>query len=148
MSADNQIAKNIIETVKKHEGFEPRPYKCPTGHDTIGYGFKMSDLYIEEDIAHEMLVRILSHKEKQMRDTFDWIDDMPILIQEVVLNMCFQMGVNGVSKFKKMIRAMKNEEWADAANEMLDSKWARSDSPNRAKELSDIVITLAEGYYI
>ena len=148
MSADNQIAKNIIENVKKNEGFEPRPYKCPTGHDTIGYGFKMSDLYIEEDIAHEMLVRILSHKEKQMRDTFDWIDDMPILFQEVVLNMCFQMGVNGVSKFKKMIRAMKNEKWADAANEMLDSKWARSDSPNRAKELSDIVISLAEGYYI
>ena len=108
----------------------------------------MSDLYIEEDIAHEMLVRILSHKEKQMRDTFDWIDDMPILIQEVVLNMCFQMGVNGVSRFKKMIRAMKNEKWADAANAMLDSKWARSDSPNRAKELSDIVISLAEGYYI
>ena len=52
---ENQIAKNIIETVKKHEGFRSRPYKCPTGHDTIGYGFKMSDLYIEEDIAHEML---------------------------------------------------------------------------------------------
>ena len=43
---------------------------------------------------------------------------------------------------------MKNEKWADAANEMLDSKWARSDSPNRAKELSDIVLSLAEGYYI
>ena len=148
MSADNQIAKNIIETVKKHEGFEPRPYTCPTGHLTIGYGFKMSDLYIEEDIAHEMLVRILAHKEKQMRDTFDWIDDMPVLIQEVVLNMCFQMGCHGVSHFKKMIKAMKNEKWADAANEMLDSKWARSDSPNRAKELSDIVLSLAEGYYI
>ena len=145
---NNQIAKNIIETVKKHEGFRARPYKCPTGHDTIGYGFKMSDLYIEEDIAHEMLVRILSHKEKQMRDTFDWIDDMPVLIQEVVLNMCFQMGVHGVSKFKKMIKAMKKEDWATASNEMLDSKWARTDSPHRAKELSDIVLSLSEGYYI
>ena len=75
MSMNNQIAKNIIETVKKHEGFKSRPYKCPTGHDSIGYGFKMSDLYLEEDIAHEMLVRILSYKEKQMRDTFDWIDE-------------------------------------------------------------------------
>ena len=145
---NNQIAKNIIEIVKKHEGFRARPYKCTAGHETIGYGFKMSDLYLEEDIAHEMLVRILSHKENQMRNTFDWVDDMPILIQEVLLNMCFQMGCNGVSKFKKMIKAMKNEKWADAANEMLDSKWARSDSPNRAKELSDIVLSLAEGYYI
>ena len=35
--------------------------------------------------------------------------------------MSFQMGVNGVSKFRKMIKAMKNEDWAEAANEMLDS---------------------------
>jgi|TARA_R110000824_G_scaffold96216_9_gene230681 lysozyme len=145
---DNQIANNIIEIVKQHEGFRNKVYICPTGHETIGYGFKVSDLYIDEDLAHEMLVRILAKKEQQMRDTFDWIDDMPILIQEVILNMCYQMGVNGVSKFKKMIKALKNEEWADAANEMLDSKWARSDSPHRAKELSDIVISLAEGYYL
>ena len=145
---ENQIAKNIVETVKKHEGFEPKVYKCPTGHDTIGYGFKVSDMYIDEDIAQEMLIRILIHKENQMRNTFDWVDDMPVLVQEVLLNMCYQMGVHVVSKFKKMIRAMKNEKWADAANEMLDSKWARSDSPNRAKELSDIVLSLAEGYYI
>tara|TARA_Y100001963_G_scaffold73661_1_gene102449 strand:+ start:571 stop:1011 length:441 start_codon:yes stop_codon:yes gene_type:complete len=145
---ENQIAKNIVETVKKHEGFEPKVYKCPTGHDTIGYGFKVSDMYIDEDIAQEMLIRILIHKENQMRNTFDWVDDMPVLVQEVLLNMCYQMGVHGVSKFKKMIRAMKKEDWATASNEMLDSKWARSDSPHRAKELSDIVLSLSEGYYI
>ena len=104
---EQQIAKNIVETVKKHEGFEPRVYKCPTGHDTIGYGFKVDNLCLDQDIAEEILIRILAKKEEQMRNTFDWIDDMPILIQEVVLNMCFQMGVNGVSKFRKMIKAMK-----------------------------------------
>lgn len=145
---EQQIAKNIVETVKKHEGFEPRVYKCPTGHDTIGYGFKVDNLCLDQDIAEEILIRILAKKEEQMRNTFDWIDDMPILIQEVVLNMCFQMGVSGVSKFRKMIKAMKEGNWQDAANEMLDSKWAKSDSPHRAKELSDIVLSLAEGYYI
>ena len=63
---------------------------------------------------------------------------MPQQVQEVVINMCYQLGVNGVSKFRKAISAMQEGDWEEAANEMLDSLWARQ-TPNRAKELSDIV---------
>ena len=140
--------KDLLEKIKHHEGFVEHVYDDSLGIPTIGYGFAIKDLILDQDIAEEILIRILAKKEEQMRNTFDWIDDMPILIQEVVLNMCFQMGVSGVSKFRKMIKAMKEGNWQDAANEMLDSKWAKSDSPHRAKELSDIVLSLAEGYYI
>ena len=53
--------------------------------------------------------------------------------------MIYQIGFSGVRKFKKTIRYIKEDNFSLAAEEMLDSKWARSDSPNRAKELSDII---------
>ena len=42
---------NLKEMVAKHEGFEPRVYKCPNGYDTIGYGFAIKDLYMDKEIA-------------------------------------------------------------------------------------------------
>ena len=51
--------------------------------------------------------------------------------------MCFQIGVSGFSKFKKTIVYASSYDWINMSVEMLDSKWAKSDSPNRAKALSD-----------
>ncbi len=68
---------------------------------------------------------------------------MPIEVQEVVLNMCYQLGVTGVSKFRKAISALQDGEWQEAADEMLDSLWARQ-TPNRAEELSNIVRNQSE----
>ena len=53
--------------------------------------------------------------------------------------MIFQIGFSGVKKFKKTIQYIKDDNFLLASEEMLESKWARSYSPNRAKELSDII---------
>ena len=68
---------------------------------------------------------------------------MPQEVQEVVLNMCYQLGITGVSKFRKAISALQEGEWQEAADEMLDSLWARQTS-NRAEELSNIVRNQSE----
>ena len=68
---------------------------------------------------------------------------MPQEVQEVVLNMCYQLGITGVSKFRKAISALQEGEWQEAADEMLDSLWARQ-TPNRAEELSNIVRNQSE----
>jgi len=54
--------------------------------------------------------------------------------------MVFNLGPGGFGKFKKAIAAMKKEEWEEAANEMLDSRWARQVG-NRAKELAAMMRT-------
>ena len=68
---------------------------------------------------------------------------MPQEVQAVVLNMCYQLGVTGVSKFRKAISALQEGDWQEAADEMLDSLWARQ-TPNRATELSNIVRNQSE----
>ena len=133
---------NLKEMVAKHEGFEPRVYKCPNGYDTIGYGFAIKDLYMDKEIADLILDRKIKgilDRSKGNEDWDSWFWDKPQSIQDVLINMIFQIGFSGVRKFKKTIQYIKDDNFLMAAEEMLDSKWARSDSPNRAKELSDII---------
>jgi lysozyme len=56
--------------------------------------------------------------------------------------MTFQMGPAGVGKFKNMLIALQNQSYAEAAAEMLDSRWAKQ-TPNRAKKLSSQMEELA-----
>jgi lysozyme len=55
--------------------------------------------------------------------------------------MSFQMGVDGVLGFHDMIDAITAQDWATAAIEGLDSKWAREDAPQRASELMEMLRT-------
>ena len=56
--------------------------------------------------------------------------------------MCYQLGVNGFSKFKKTIYLLETEQYEEASIEMLDSLWAKQ-TPNRAQELSQEVKAVA-----
>ena len=130
--------KELLESIKHHEGFVEHVYDDSLGIPTIGYGFAIKDLVLDEDIAEEILIRKLERLKRNANSRFKWLEDMPVVVQEVILNMCYQLGITGVSKFRKAISALQEGEWDEAADEMLDSLWARQ-TPNRATELSDIV---------
>lgn len=130
--------QDLLESIKKHEGFVEHVYDDSLGIPTIGYGFAIKDLILDEDIAEDILMRKLERLKRNANSRFQWLEDMPQEVQAVVLNMCYQLGVTGVSKFRKAISALQEGDWSEAADEMLDSLWARQ-TPNRAKELSDIV---------
>jgi len=133
--------EKLLERIKEHEGFRSKVYKCTEGYDTIGYGFAIKDLELDEDIAEEILMRKLTKLIKQVRSKFDWLDSVPREVQGVLVEMSYQMGVTGVTKFKKALHAMQMFQWRIAATELLDSRWAKQ-TPNRAKELSDIIKSL------
>jgi len=135
--------KDLLESIKKHEGFVEHVYDDSLGIPTIGYGFAIKDLVLDEDIAEEILIRKLERLKRNANSRFRWLEDMPVVVQEVILNMCYQLGVTGVSKFRKAISAFQEGEWHEAADEMLDSLWARQ-TPNRATELSNIVRNQSE----
>ncbi len=130
--------KDLLEKIKEHEGFVEHVYDDSLGIPTIGYGFAIKDLILDEDIAEEILIRKLEKLKRNATARFKWLEDMPVEVQEVILNMCYQLGVTGTSKFRKAISALQEGDWEEAANEMLDSLWARQ-TPNRAKELSDTI---------
>ncbi len=113
-------------------------YKDSLGIDTIGYGFAIKDLELDKDICDIILDRKIKELATRVNSTFSWYRYMPQEIKDVVMEMCYQMGVYGFSCFKKTISFLQNKQFHDASLEMLDSRWAEQ-TPVRAKELSDRV---------
>ena len=129
---------DLLKRIKEHEGFRDKVYKCTEGFDTIGYGFAIKDLVLDKDIAEEILLRKVESLISRVRKKFNWLDTVPPAVQGVLVEMSYQMGLSGVSKFKKALHAMQMFQWNVAADELLDSRGANQ-TPNRAKELSDII---------
>ena len=136
---------SLIESIKRHEGYVGIVYKDSLGIDTIGYGFAIKDLELDEDICEIILERKLKELETRVNLKFKWFIYMPQEIKDVVMEMCYQLGVGGVSKFKKTIAYLQNKQWEEASVEMLDSLWAKQ-TPNRAKELSNRVKEVDSGH--
>ena len=130
--------KNLIENIKESEGFVEHVYNDSLGIPTIGYGFAIKDLILDEDLASEILVRKVRDLVARVDRKFDWFVTAPDIIKEVVVEMCFQLGLMGFSKFRLTISYLEKENYLEASKEMLDSKWAKQ-TPNRANKLSKIV---------
>ena len=82
---------------------------------------------------HTLLQRIII--------AFPWFKDIDEIAKKVVINMCYQLGLRGFSKFKQTIYYLETEQYEEASIEMLDSLWAKQ-TPNRAKELSEQISSL------
>ena len=126
----------LIKDIKRHEGFRPTVYKCTEGYDTIGYGFAIKDLDIDEDVADLILMKKLHTLLQRISVAFPWFQDIDDIAKSVVINMCYQLGLRGFSKFKKTIYLLETNQYQEASIEMLDSLWAKQ-TRNRAKELSE-----------
>lgn len=70
------------------------------------------------------------------RAIFPAFESFPRVVKHVLINMCFQMGRERVSGFKKTIALVNARQWHAASKEMLDSDWYREDTPGRAQRMS------------
>ena len=66
------------------------------------------------------------------------VKDLPCVPEEIIVEMVYQMGETGVSKFKKMFKALKKEpkDYEEASSQMMDSRWAKQ-TYSRARNLSE-----------
>ena len=135
------MTSHLLNAVKLSEGFRERVYKDTLGIDTIGYGFAIKDLELDEDIAEMILMRKLDNLMNRIQKTFVWWRSAEDEVKNVVVEMSYQLGIKGFSAFRKTIDHLEHKRYGKAAAEMLDSKWARQ-TPNRALELSNIIKNL------
>ena len=128
---------DLLESIRKHEGFRSKPYPDPIhGWDvpTFGIGFT----YITEEEAEYILKRRVESIKKQLTTLIFGFTSLSENIQNVLIEMAFQLGVAGLLKFRKTLAAIEKGDYEEAAKEMLDSKWARQ-VPRRASEMSSRV---------
>jgi len=140
----NDLSSDGLDQLKNDEGLRLETYYCTNGHLTVGYGhkvlhddnLKLGDK-ITEQRANMWLINDVDNANSACRCIFSKWNQLSQTRKDVLINMAFQLGRGGLSGFQKMIQAIDNEEWSQAADEMLDSKWARSDSPRRASRLAN-----------
>lgn len=123
---------------KRFEGLRLKPYTCPAGKLTIGYGHNLDDNGITEDIAVRLLDADLKTAEREVRQRFTHFYKLNEARQFVLVDMAFNMGIAKLMTFKKMFAALAKDEYPTAAREMLNSKWAVQVG-NRAKALAEIM---------
>lgn len=125
----------LIDSIKQHEGFINHVYKDSLDFDTIGYGTKMP---ITEEEATLLLQHRLNLMVSDLISKEPYYNELPQVIADVIAEMAYQMGVNGVLSFKKMWEALKKKDYKEAAKQGLDSKWYIQ-TPERAKKLMSIL---------
>ena len=114
----------MVDQLIEHEGLRLKPYRCSVGKLTLGYGRNLGDKGITEEEARCLLKNDISECIADLQKIFDgrfW--NLPEIVQRVMVDMRFNLGSTGFKGFKKMIAAVKAEDFAQAALEMKDSKW-------------------------
>ena len=130
---------DLEREVAGDEGFMPIPYRCTSGKLSIGYGTN-----IQDGITREEALLLMRHRlGKVVAALESRLPFWPRLTDErrrVLANMGYQLGVGGLMGFKRMLAAIERGDYDTAGKEMMDSKWARSDSPARAQRLRKMMV--------
>jgi len=123
----------------RQEGLRLKLYKDSVGKLTIGIGHCIEDDGITEAMANFILDEDIALHRAQASSLPMFYSLDPVR-QDVLVNMVFNMGLPRVKGFVKMLAALADQDWEEAASEMRDSKWAMQVG-NRAIELAQMIRT-------
>ena len=115
---------DLINMIKMHEGLVLTPYKCTANKTTIGYGRNLEDKGITEKEAEYLLQSDIEECKKNIVSKISFYEDLSEVRKAVLIDMCFNLGINGLMKFKNTLKAIQLKNYDLAANEMLNSNWA------------------------
>lgn len=131
--------------IRQHEGRSERMYRCPAGYLTAGIGRNLeANAFSDDEI--ELMFQNDYRRAESAAQTLPFFYRLNEARQGVIIEMIFQMGFeifdgDGYKDFKGFMAAVERSDWKAAHDEMLDSKWARDDTPDRAKRLARIFLT-------
>lgn len=117
--------RRVAEQLLVDEGLRLKPYRCTAGRLTIGVGRNLGDRGISESEALLLLDNDITECWGQLAAQQPWVLAAPEDVQEALVNMAFNLGLGGVLGFKVTLALLKTGKYAEAAEAMLASKWAR-----------------------
>ena len=141
----NLSYQSLKKRIKKNEGFSSNPYKDQLGFFTIGFGhliLKSERYLIQKKISKKNLDKIFSNDFNRALSDFNYfLKSFSFNSQnsEVLIEMIFQMGIDRVLKFKKLLNYMKRKEKNLVCFEMMNSLWYKQ-TPIRVKKLVKIIL--------
>ena len=111
------------EYVEMNEGYEPYIYLDSEGIETIGIGFNLQEGFTRDESLLILNYR-LGKLQDRLRSTFPWYPMLNQVRKTVLLDMAYNLGIPRLCRFIKMLRAISEQNWSKAAEEILDSRYA------------------------
>lgn len=133
----------LTEQLRRDEGEVLSAYKDHLGYLTIGIG-RLIDKRKGGGITSEEAAYLLSNDidrvEREVSAKLPWYEKLNEARKGALLNMAFQMGVPGLLGFTRSLASIRDERWADAEYQLLQSTWAIQ-TPDRAKRVAHQIAT-------
>jgi len=129
---------NLIDMLVRHEGLRHKPYKDSLGVLTIGVGRNLDEVGLSDDEIYYLLKNDIYRCESELNNAFRWYKDLDRIRKEAMINLCFNLGITKLRRFKYALRAMEVKDYEDAADEFLDSLWA-TQVGQRAVEVTNMI---------
>jgi len=115
----------IEDYISKNEAIRLRPYTDTVGKLTIGVGRNLDDNGLSLDEVEYLLKNDIKRVKGELEDVFDNFYELPENVRLVMIDMCFNLGISRFLGFKKMIQAVKDGDFKEAARQAKDSKWCK-----------------------
>jgi lysozyme len=131
--------ENLRKLIKRHEGLSLIPYTCPAGFNSIGWGWNFAVNPLPPDInthlkahgsitkamAEELLGIAVSRSIADCRRLYPDFDSYSENRRNALTDMMYNMGYGTLSKFRISNRFVREQKWQEAADNFMQSKWAR-----------------------
>jgi lysozyme len=135
---------SIVKLLKFEEGERLKPYKCTAGKTTIGYGRNLDDKGISLQEAGTLLNNDVSECVAQVSKALPWSSALDMPRRDVLVAMCFQLGLNGLLSFSNFLRAMRDGDWLKASQELRNSKF----HAQTTQRVDRLIFMLVNGEYV
>ena len=133
------MKRELIAQLKVDEGVEPCAYQDHLGFWTVGVGRlidkRKPGAGLRPSEIDFLLQNDVDDRIDQLTRRLQWFQNLDDARKGVLLNMAFQMGVDGLLGFKNTLKLIEDGHYPEAAEAMMQSKWAQQ-MPNRAKKMA------------
>jgi lysozyme len=135
------MKQEIRKQLELDEDRRKQIYKDTKGYWTIGIGRlvdpRVKGSGLRDDEINYMFNNDVDDRIDALTRALPWFQNLDDARKGVLINMAFQLGTVGLLGFKETLALVRRGEYALAADAMLISKWAREDTPARAKRMSE-----------
>ena len=129
---------NLIEQLNRDEGRKRFAYQDHLGFWTIGAGILIDERKgggLDDEEIDYLLARRIEKARAALAKRLPWFDKLDRVRQDGLVNMAYQLGVDGVLGFPKMLGALRDQRWHEAEHQARDSLWAKQ-TPDRARRIA------------
>jgi GH24 family phage-related lysozyme (muramidase) len=139
---------SAVVSIKEHEGFRGLVYDDASGkligpgsvvkgNPTIGYGWALNKVPMSRPHGAWHVEAVLEDNVSELHRRFPWLLDLDPDVLAVLYELAYNLGVDGLSEFRKMFGSLKDGDRHAAAFHLLDSKWRIQVGPTRSQALAD-----------